>query len=326
VAFALGLLIALSIGNRLVKYFASQSLVQTAYEDAPSSHATKTGTPTLGGVLFILAVLASWLVWRDDLTLSLTILMLGCGLIGLIDDLTSIKKGRNRGMRGRTKFAATGLVAIVFLIPALCSVESHRGLIENATILGVFVFPHVPVFLPLWGWLILSFVTILATTHAVNLTDGLDGLAAGSLIPPLAVFAWLAWQYGYGYKAVSIVDVTVIGALLGFLYFNRYPAKLIMGDTGSLALGGILAGSAILLGMQLMLIVIGFVFVAETLSVILQVASFKLTGKRIFRMSPLHHHFELAGWPETKVTHRFWAASALCSLIGVALLKFGVAR
>jgi phospho-N-acetylmuramoyl-pentapeptide-transferase len=160
---------------------------------------------------------------------------------------------------------------------------------------------------------------IVATTHAVNLTDGLDGLAAGTIVSPLAVFAWLGWRAGSA--GLTAIDVGLIAAVLGFLVFNRHPARVFMGDTGALALGGILAGSAIASGNLLLLPLVGGVFAAETISVIVQVISYKTTRKRVFRMSPLHHHFELGGWAETKVTRRFWTASALLSLAGAALAR-----
>ena len=177
---------------------------------------------------------------------------------------------------------------------------------------------------PLWLWYGLSLAVILATMHAVNLTDGLDGLASGTIVPPLAVLAYVAFRFAAGIGTAGpvalVFAVATIGAVLGFLVYNRHPAKMFMGDTGSLALGAALAGIAILTGAQLLLLIIGGVFVAETLSVMIQVASYKTTKRRVFRMSPLHHHFELGGWPETKVTASFWTASLVLSLIGVAIV------
>jgi phospho-N-acetylmuramoyl-pentapeptide-transferase len=170
---------------------------------------------------------------------------------------------------------------------------------------------------PLWVWYGLSLLAILGTTHAVNLTDGLDGLAGGTILPPLAVLASIAIRSGA--TAAATLEIATAGTVVGFLLYNRHPAKVFMGDTGSLALGAALAGGAIVTGSQLLLPIIGGVFAAETLSVIVQVASFKLTKRRIFRMSPLHHHFELGGWPETKVTTRFWLASAALSGLGFVL-------
>jgi phospho-N-acetylmuramoyl-pentapeptide-transferase len=171
---------------------------------------------------------------------------------------------------------------------------------------------------PAWFWYALSLLAIVASTHAVNLTDGLDGLAGGTVVPPLAVLADIAYRLGD--TSTAAVEVAVAGAVLGFLVYNRHPARLFMGDTGSLALGAALAGGAIVTGAQLLLPLIGGVFVAEALSVIMQVASYKTTKRRIFRMSPLHHHFELGGWPETKVTTRFWLASCALAVIGFALV------
>jgi len=215
-------------------------------------------------------------------------------------------------LRGRTKFLLTALAGVIFL--ALAERVVAAPLRDVILTWGSFALhaPH-------WLWYALGLCAIVATTHAVNLTDGVDGLASGTVLPPLLVVAWLAWHGGTA--GVTFIDLALAGAVFAFLFFNRYPARVIMGDTGALALGGILAGSAILTGSQLLLPLIGGVFVAEALSVIIQVAYFKRTRKRIFRMSPLHHHFELGGWSETKVARRFWTASALLSLAGAAIAR-----
>jgi phospho-N-acetylmuramoyl-pentapeptide-transferase len=298
VSFALAAL----AGKPLIGWLTQFKARQKAYEDAPQSHQVKTGTPTMGGLLFLIAPLVAACFVRDDMTLPLVALIAGSAAIGFIDDYISIRGEKNRGLRARTKFLLTALVAATFL-----------GLIWNATALGTFVLGLGTT--PVWLWYALSFCVILATTHAVNLTDGLDGLAAGTILPPLAVIAYIAIRAGQG--GVAINEIALAGAVLGFLLYNRYPARMFMGDTGSLALGAALAGGAILTGSQLLLLLIGGVFVAESVSVILQVASYKLTKRRIFRMSPLHHHFELGGWPETRVTTRFWLTSLLLSLAGV---------
>ena len=324
--FAFVLVLTISVGARLIPLLKRWSFGQHAYEDAPETHAVKTGTPTMGGVLFLLALAIAAIVARGNpLALLLVFLGFGCGLVGFIDDYLSIRRGRNRGLRARMKLLLTGCVAAGFLWLVL---REHAGPWTHAE-LHLLSLGLGTIGLPDWAWFVVSLIAILATTQAVNLTDGLDGLAAGTILPVLALLMWIVFRLGIHWvegQAVLVIVPAIAGAVVGFLYYNRYPARLIMGDTGSLALGGVLAGSAILLGMQLLLILIGGVFVAETLSVILQVASFKLTGKRIFRMSPLHHHFELGGWPETKVTHRFWVASALCSLVGLALFEIGVSR
>jgi phospho-N-acetylmuramoyl-pentapeptide-transferase len=223
--------------------------------------------------------------------------------IGAVDDIAKIAGQRNRGLRALPKFGLTAVAAVVFLVIAGPQTPAFFGV-------GL---------VPTWLWFALSVCVVLATTHAVNLTDGLDGLAAGTVVPPLVVIVCVA-----GLSRVEIgvplFTAAIGGATLGFLLYNRYPARLFMGDTGSLALGGALAGSAILSGSQLLLLIIGGVFVAEALSVIAQVASFKMTGKRIFRMSPLHHHFELEGMPERMVTRRFVYASIALSLLGFSLM------
>jgi len=244
---------------------------------------------------------------------ALVVLVALCALIGFIDDYLSVVRGRNLGLRARTKFLATAVVAILFLRMISDSTDYFpRDVIFRAGTYAL-VAPH-------WLWLGLGTLAVIGTIHSVNLTDGLDGLAAGTMIPPLAVLALIAASMRI--DAPLATALLGIGALLGFLYFNRHPARMFMGDTGSLALGALLSGVAILEGEMLLLILIGGVFVAEALSVLLQVTYFKATkGKRIFRMSPLHHHFELGGWHETTVTTRFWAASLALSLVGMAIVR-----
>ncbi len=311
VLFALVLSGTLALGGPLIAALRALAVRQTAYEDAPKSHASKSGTPTMGGLLFLFGLLAALAVRHDAATVALAVLGLGCGAIGFFDDYSAIKHGRNRGLRAREKFALTALVGILFLF-----LVRGEPAAANSTLLTL---GGTGLAAPSYVWYPLALLAILATIHAVNLTDGLDGLAAGTILPPLAVFAWLGWRVGN--EGVVLVDLATAAAVLGFLAYNRHPAKVFMGDTGSLALGGILAGSAILTGSLLVLPLIGGVFLAETLSVIIQVAYFKRTRKRIFRMSPLHHHFELGGWPETTVTARFWTASALLSLAGAVLVR-----
>lgn len=311
-ALAAGLALTLAVGWPLIAWLSQRSYAQKAYEDAPATHQTKTGTPTMGGVLFLaVAVLALFFV-RDLQGRALILLVTGCGAIGALDDYLSIRKGKNMGLRARTKFLATALVAVLFLF----LLDSEPGFAARDVVLRfgstIIVWPH-------WWWFALSFLVILATTHAVNLTDGLDGLAAGSVIPPMLFFMYLAWKSSS--PGVALVSAALIGACLGFLYYNRHPARVFMGDTGSLALGGFIAGCAILTGTDLLLPIVGGVFAAEALSVIIQVVSYKTTKRRVFRMSPLHHHFELGGWPETKVTARFWAASALLTLAGLTIVR-----
>lgn len=308
-----GFLVAALAAAALRVLFGRLDVRQRAYEDAPQTHRAKTGTPTMGGLVFVVVLLAALAIRRAPLLPELVFLVVLCAGIGAVDDGLAIRHGANRGLRARTKLLATALAAAIFLREIAASpsffppdVLFHAGAISLAA-------PH-------WLWLLLGILAITATTHAVNLTDGLDGLAAGTMIPPLIVLALIAARIAL--PGAAIGAAAGLGACGGFLLFNMHPAKLFMGDTGSLALGALLAGLAILCGEMLLLVVIGGVFVAEALSVIAQVSYFRATrGRRILRMSPLHHHFELGGWPETKVTLRFWLASLLCSLLGWAIVR-----
>lgn len=314
----LGFLVAALASSALLFLLRRFDVRQRAYEDAPATHREKTGTPTMGGLVFVIVLLVVVLVetfarTRVPLLAELVFLVVLCAGIGAIDDMLALRQGANRGLRARTKLLATALAAAIFMrlagaSPALFppDVLFHGGGLWLSA-------PH-------WLWLVLGILAIVGTTHAVNLTDGLDGLAAGTMIPPLIVVALVGARMAL--PAAAIAAAAGAGACGGFLLFNVHPAKLFMGDTGSLALGALLAGAAILTGELLLLLVIGAVFVAEALSVILQVTYFKAThGRRILRMSPLHHHFELSGWPETKVTTRFWVASLLASLVGWAIVR-----
>jgi phospho-N-acetylmuramoyl-pentapeptide-transferase len=309
----LGFLIAALAAAALLAIFRRFEIRQHAYEDAPQTHRAKTGTPTMGGLVFVVVMIATVAISRAPLLPELVFFVALCAGIGAVDDLVKITRGANRGVRARTKFLATALAGAIFM----------REIAASPAFLAPNVLFHVGAFAlsaPYWLWLVLGILAITATTHAVNLTDGLDGLAAGTMIPPLIVLALVA--AGMALPGPAIAAAAGIGACAGFLLFNVHPARLFMGDTGSLALGALLAGTAILTGEMLLLVVIGGVFVAEALSVILQVSYFKATGgRRIFRMSPLHHHFELAGWPEVRVTLRFWLASLLCSLVGWAIVR-----
>jgi phospho-N-acetylmuramoyl-pentapeptide-transferase len=309
---AAGLLLAVIAGALVLPLLRGLQLRQHAYEDAPQTHQVKSGTPTMGGIVFLIPVLVL-LFLKQPLAPALVVLVGACGAIGLLDDLLGITRGRNRGLRARTKYLATALIAIIFLyLIAGSDAMFPRDVLFHAGTYALAV-PH-------WLWLLLGILAVTGTIHGVNLTDGLDGLATGTMIPPLAVFAAIGLSTLLPVPAAAAL--LGIGACFGFLVYNRHPAKMFMGDTGSLALGALLSGIAILEGEMLLLVLVGGVFVAEALSVIAQVAYFKAThGKRILRMSPLHHHFELGGWPETKVTARFWTASLLCSALGWVLAR-----
>ncbi len=314
ISFAgVGFVIALAGGALLLPVLRRLQFKQIAYEDAPKSHQSKTGTPTMGGIVFMLAMLPLAARPMASFAGALLLAVLACGAIGIVDDVMAIRFGRNRGLNARTKYLATALVAIAYLR----ALDDGFGLVPRDVLFHAGTYALV---VPHWLWLLLGIVAITGTIHAVNLTDGLDGLASGTMIPPLAVVAAIGVTGGF--PATTQAALLGLGACLGFLVYNRHPAKMFMGDAGSLALGALLSATAILTGEMLLLVLIGGVFVAEALSVILQVGYFKATrGKRIFRMSPLHHHFELGGWPETTVTLRFWLTSVLLAAAGWAIVR-----
>lgn len=309
---AAGFAAAALAGALALPLLARMQFRQHAYEDAPQSHQKKTGTPTMGGVVFVIALLPMLAYVRDPVMVATLALVALCGLIGFADDFTAIRRGKNAGLRARTKLLLTAAVAVVYLWYISGSASVPVDVIFHMSGYALAV-PH-------WLWMLLGILAVTGTIHAVNLTDGLDGLVSGTIVPPLIVLAALAWREGNA--AANVAALLGTGACFGFLVYNRHPAKMFMGDTGSLALGALLSGVAILTGEMLLLVLIGGVFVAEALSVIIQVTYFKRTGgKRIFRMSPLHHHFELSGWPETTVTARFWLASVLLSGLGLAIVR-----
>ncbi len=283
---------------------------QEVREEGPQSHRRKSGTPTMGGVLMMAALAISLVLYRVDAVdiYWLLFLVFGYALLGLLDDGIKAVYKRNLGLTARQKMLGQLLLAGVFCY-GLSTVE------HMTTVL------HVPYSNLVWdlgaAYYALAMVVIVGTSNAVNLTDGLDGLAAGTVAVAMAAYTWIARMQGM--MDVALVSTILLGICLGFLVFNYHPAKVFMGDTGSLALGAGLAGMALWTHTELLLIVIGGVFVAEALSVILQVTSYKTRGKRIFRMSPLHHHFELGGWGEVRVIHTFWLAAILCACVGVWL-------
>jgi phospho-N-acetylmuramoyl-pentapeptide-transferase len=296
-------------------------------------HGSKKGTPTMGGMMILLAMTMSSLVWvrLDNLLLWVVLIpTLGLGLIGFLDDFAKIAQAGSKGISGKKKMLGQIIISVavgIFLI----------GHPETSTWARSLQLPFLknPVVDDL-GWMALVFfsLVIVGSSNAVNLTDGLDGLAVGCTLPATAVFAVFAYLTAHAEAAqylllprtphaeeLAVFCAAMGGACGGFLWFNCHPAKMFMGDVGSLAIGGALAMVSICLNQELLLVIVGGVFVAEALSVILQVLSFKLTGRRIFAMSPIHHHFELKGWNESTVVVRFWIMSIVCALLGLATLK-----
>lgn len=312
IAFALALISTLVLGKIGIPLLQRLKAQQSIREEGPQAHLAKSGTPTMGGLFMMLAlVLTICIVPPYSVTLwMLLFLTLGHGLLGFSDDFIKAVKRRNLGLTAKQKLAGQVVLAILF-----CYISTNYAALP--TTLWI---PLVDITVDLGiAYYILALFIIIGTTNAVNLTDGLDGLATG--ISAIAGAAYAVVGLLVGSLSVTFFGIIVSGVCLGFLYFNANPAKVFMGDTGSLALGGAFAGMAIATKTEILLVIIGFVFVVEALSVILQVASFKTRGVRIFRMSPIHHHFELGGWSERKVVYVFWAVSLVTSLLGIAVLS-----
>ena len=312
IAFALALISTLVLGKIGIPLLQRLKAQQSIREEGPQAHLAKAGTPTMGGLFMMLAlVLTICIVPPYSVTLwMLLFLTLGHGLLGFSDDFIKAVKRRNLGLTAKQKLAGQVVLALLF-----CYISTTYAALP--TTLWI---PLVDITVDLGvAYYILALFIIIGTTNAVNLTDGLDGLATG--ISAIAGAAYAVVGLLVGSLSVTFFGIIVSGVCLGFLYFNANPAKVFMGDTGSLALGGAFAGMAIATKTEILLVIIGFVFVVEALSVILQVASFKTRGVRIFRMSPIHHHFELGGWSERKVVYVFWAVSLVTSLLGIAVLS-----
>ena len=326
---ALGL--SLWVGPGVIRRLVQHQVGQQIRTDGPESHLSKAGTPTMGGGLILLSLAVATLLWSDLGSRHVWVLLLvtlAFGLIGGVDDFLKLSRGNSRGLRARDKYLAQSVVA---LLTATALYVTAASPIETALIVPVFK----DVVLPL-GWLFvpLTYFVIVGSSNAVNLTDGLDGLAIMPTVlvaGALAVFAYatgnvrfadyLGIPYVRGVGELVVFCGAMVGAGLGFLWFNTYPAQVFMGDIGALALGAALGTLAVLVRQELVLVVMGGVFVVETVSVMLQVASFKLTGRRLFRMAPLHHHFELKGWPEPRVIVRFWIITFILVLVGLSTLK-----
>ncbi|WP_027408227.1 phospho-N-acetylmuramoyl-pentapeptide-transferase [Anoxybacteroides tepidamans] len=284
---------------------------QSIREEGPKSHQKKSGTPTMGGIMILLSIVITTLLMTKKFasitveTYLLLFVTIGYGLLGFLDDFIKVVMKRNLGLTSRQKLVGQLIIAFIFYIVY----RQH----DFSTVLHI---PGTNVSFDLgWGYIVLLVFMLVGGSNAVNLTDGLDGLLSGTAAIAFGAYAVLAWNQNQ--YDVAIFSVAVVGAVLGFLVFNAHPAKVFMGDTGSLALGGAIATVAILTKLEILLAIIGGVFVIETLSVIIQVISFKTTGKRVFRMSPLHHHYELIGWSEWRVVVTFWAIGLLFAILGI---------
>ena len=323
------LLIAFIVGPILIRALEKRQIGQTIRDDPPERHQAKAGTPTMGGVLILLALLSStllWAEWTNPFVWIVVCVTLGFGLIGFIDDYHKAVYKNPQGLSSRTKFGWQWLLALT-AAAALYAVPAFDAQIS---------LPLVKDFHPAIGLLYipLGALIVVAASNGVNLTDGLDGLAIGPVLitgAVIGVFAYVAGnsvisdyleiKYVPGAGTLAIFCAALGGAGLGFLWFNTYPASVIMGDTGALSLGAALGTIAVVIRQEVVLFVAGGIFVLETVSVIVQVISFKLTGRRVFQMAPLHHHYELKGWPEPRIIVRFWIVSIILALVSLSFLK-----
>jgi phospho-N-acetylmuramoyl-pentapeptide-transferase len=329
-AILTALLVSLVVGPWCIRKLKELQIGQYIREDGPQSHHSKAGTPTMGGLMIIFSLLMSTLLWadlRNPYVWLLVLVTLGFGGVGFWDDYLKVIKKQNRGLTGRQKLAGQTVVAVaaalwLYFLP------------EFKLSLTIPFFEEVRPELS-WGFIPLAVLVIVGTANAVNLTDGLDGLAIGPVTIAAAFYAIFAYLAGNviiarylkitfvpGVGEVAVVLGALVGAGIGFLWFNSYPAEVFMGDVGALALGGVLGTTALATKQEILLIIVGGLFVVEAVSVILQVGFFKISnGKRIFRMAPIHHHFELKGWPEPKVIVRFWIIAIVLGLLALSSLK-----
>jgi phospho-N-acetylmuramoyl-pentapeptide-transferase len=322
VAALVALVVSVVIGPKFIEFLARNEFGQQIREEGPEHHAVKQGTPTMGGLMILFAATIGFLPVSHFRLQSLTVLFatLACGAIGFLDDFVKLTHRRSLGLSGRWKLLLlAGVTAVVGLV------SYHLKLSTDVYI------PIVDVSVPLsWAWYAFLFLVIAGAANGTNLADGVDGLGAGTAIIALFTFtamnivSYVRSSHIVSHRNVTKLDLAIVGAALigaavGFLWFNAFPAEVFMGDTGSMAFGGALAGFAIMMKVEVLLILIGGIFVIEALSVMIQVFTFKYLGRRVFLMAPIHHHFEMKAWSETKITIRFWIVAGLLCAAGFAL-------
>ena len=326
------LALALLLGPAMIRRLRQAQIGQSIREEGPRSHLAKAGTPTMGGLLILLAVVSATLLWMDlsnrFVWIALATLV-GVGAVGFADDWTKVTKRRSLGLTGRGKLVPQFLVAFAVAF----AIQQWAG---HGAISTVITLPFLKRVLPDLGVLYIPFVAlvVVGSSNAVNLTDGLDGLATGAVGIAAGTYALLAYVTGNAVAArylqipfipqsgeLAVFCGALVGASLGFLWFNCHPADVFMGDVGALPLGAAIAAVAVMTKQEVLLAIVGGLFVIEALSVIIQVASFKTTGRRVFKMAPLHHHFELLGWAESRVIIRFWILAILFAVLGLSTLK-----
>jgi phospho-N-acetylmuramoyl-pentapeptide-transferase len=326
------LAISFIVGPAMIRKLTAYKIGQAVRDDGPQSHLIKTGTPTMGGALILVSVAITTLLWADLANRYVWIVLLttlGFGIVGWVDDWRKVVARNPKGLSAKAKFFWQSVIAVVAV-----SYLAYSAKLPQQTELIVPFFKTVAIPLGTLGFVILGYFVVVGTSNAVNLTDGLDGLAIMPTVmiaSALAVFAYVSGNAVFakylGFPLISgagelaVICGAMAGAGLAFLWFNAYPAEVFMGDVGALALGAALGMVALVVRQEIVLLIMGGVFVVETLSVIIQVASFKLTGKRVFRMAPLHHHYELKGWKENQVVVRFWIITMMLVLFGLSTLK-----
>jgi len=326
------LAISFVIGPWMIRKLTAMKIGQSVRSDGPQTHLVKAGTPTMGGALILTSVVVTTLLWGDlsnKYMWTVLLTTIGFGAVGWVDDYRKVVYKNPKGLSARSKFFWQSVIALVAV-----SYLAYQANLPQQTELIVPFFKTIAIPLGVTGFIILGFFVVVGTSNAVNLTDGLDGLAIMPTVmiaSALAVFAYVSgnavfakylnFPYIAGSGELCIVMGAIAGAGLAFLWFNAYPAEVFMGDVGALALGAALGIVALIVRQEIVLFIMAGVFVVETLSVMIQVASFKLTGKRVFRMAPLHHHFELKGWKENQVVVRFWIITMMLVLFGLSTLK-----
>jgi phospho-N-acetylmuramoyl-pentapeptide-transferase len=315
IAGTASLLICVFLSPKFIEFLREREFGQNIREEGPQEHHAKAGTPTMGGIIIFTAIAIPFLLlWDgDDRAIGVFGVGLACALLGFADDYTKIIRRRSLGLRGRTKLFATLLISVGLWLVAtrLADLPDTLNLrIVDAQIDLGYLYP------------VFIYLVLAGTTSAVNLTDGLDGLAAGSVA--IVFLAYIGITFTTQQDELALVTACFIGACVGFLWFNSFPASIFMGDTGSLGLGGAVAALAVMTKTEILLIILGGIFVIEALSVLIQVFSFQTFRKRVFLMAPIHHHFELQSWSETKIILRFWIVAAVCSAIGFTLYQQSV--
>jgi phospho-N-acetylmuramoyl-pentapeptide-transferase len=316
IAGTAALLICLFLSPRFIVFLRNRAFGQNIREEGPQGHLKKAGTPTMGGIIIFIAFAVPYIVLstRNWSSMGVFFTAVACALLGFADDYTKIVKRRSLGLRARTKLAVTILISV-----ALWYIATHEAHLNSYVRLrfidvGIDFGPFFPVFI---------YLVVAGTTSAVNLTDGLDGLAAGCAA--ISLFAYIGITFiTPGDHDLELVAACLGGACIGFLWFNSFPASVFMGDTGSLGLGGAIAGLAVMTNTEVLLVLIGGIFVVEALSVLIQVFSFRTFRKRVFLMAPIHHHFELKAWSETKIILRFWILAAACGAIGFTVYQISI--